>query len=317
MSEKAQTFSGAYYLTSLWDGICTISVNVYVLISGYFLVKSKFKIKKLLAIVLQVITYSLGFWLLFVVLGFRRFNYVELIKSAFPLLTYQYWFASAYVGLYILFPFVNKALCAMDKKQHKTLCIILFCLFTFYLPSRALVVNGYSIMWMVSLYIFGAYLRLYYQPQGTVTGKLILYYIVPTLLLPCTRFGIDFMGEILSIDVSIYSKFFYKNNSIFVCASSILFFIIFLNIKVSNHILQKIIRTVAPLTFGVYLVHNNPTIRDLLWQLIHPYTFINKSWFLGASCIIICVIFIVSAIIEYCRQIMCKICVFAINKLKE
>lgn len=297
-----KAFSSTYFLVSFWDGVCIISVNVYVLISGYFLIDSHFKSRKLLNLVIQVLTYSLGFYLLFVLLKLVPFNMQELIKAAFPLLTYQYWFASAYVGMYLFFPFLNIGLKAMNEKQHRTLCFILFCLFTLYLPSKALVVNGYSIMWMISLYVFGSYLKLYYKPSGKVSWKLIIFYIIPTVLLPCTRFGIDFVGTILSRDLTVYSKFFYKNNSVFVCVSAIAFIMIFLNIKINGYILQRIIRTVAPLTFGVYLVHNNPTLRDTLWNLLHPYTYMNEGWFFFAGSGIICAIFIVSALIEYCRR---------------
>lgn len=304
INSNANFPSGIYYLSSFWDAISIISVNIYIIISGYFLVESNFKISKLIYIIVQVFTYSFGFYLLGLGLGLVRFNVLDLVKSLLPLLTYQYWFASVYVGLYIIFPFLNKGIKAMDEKQHRILCIILFVMFDFYLPSKALGVNGYSIMWMMSLYIFAAYLRLYYKPTGRVTSKLMLLYCIPTILLPCTRFLIDFVGKLINRDLSGYSKFFYKNNSIFVCASSIALFVIFLNIKIKSIVIQKIIRLIAPLTFGVYLVHNNPTIRDALWSFIRPYRFMYETGFFLVGCAIVCVIFIISAVIEYCRRLI-------------
>lgn len=304
INTKVNIFSASYYISSIWDAICIISVNVYVLISGYFLIESSFKPSKLARIVIQVFTYSFVFYLIGVGVGLVPFNIRNLMKSLFPLLTYQYWFASAYVGLYILFPFLNKGIKAMNERQHRAFCILLFLMCTLYLPSKAMVVNGYSIMWMISLYIFAAYLRLYYKPVGKVNFRLILLYIIPTLLLPCTRVLIDCVGLVFSKDLTDYSKFFYKNNSVFVCISSIALFVIFLNISIKNNVLKKLIRFIAPLTFGVYLVHNNPTIRNALWNFIKPSRFLGAWWFLFVGCGIICAIFIISAVIEYCRSLI-------------
>lgn len=310
--DHVRLFSQAYFVSSVWDAVSMVSVNVYVLISGYFLVRSKFKGKKLFRLIVQVFTWSFGLYLLCVAFGLAPFSLSSLVKSAFPLLTYQYWFASAYVGLYILFPFLNYGIRAMNEKQHRILCILLIALFTLYLPSKALVVNGYSIMWMISLYVIGAYLSLYYHPTGKVTWKQILFYLVPTILLPCSRFAIDIAGKLLGKEAlaSTYSKFFYKNNSVFVCLSAVALFILFLNVRIQKPITQKIIRFAAPLTFGVYLVHNNPTLRETLWDLVRPYTFMNHWWFFFAGCGIILLIFTASALLEFCRKTV-------YNKLSE
>lgn len=299
---EAELFSGAYFVTSVWDGTSMVCVDVYVLISGYFLVTSRFKWQKLLRIIVQVFTYSFGFYILFVVLGQASFSFSGLLNACLPLLTGQYWFASVYVGMYILFPFVNKALQAMNEKQHRILCLVLFALFTLYLPSTALVVNGYGIAWMLALYVFGAYLRLYYKPAGKLNWKIIFFYFAPTILLPLSRFGIDFANQFLPLDLSAYSKFFYKNNSVFVCLSAVALLVVFLNVKIKSHFAARIIQAVAPMTFGVYLVHNNPTIRDWLWQTLHPTAYLNKPWFFLYGFGIILMLFVMSAAIEFVRS---------------
>ena len=46
----------------LWflKAMCIVTINVYVLISGYFLVEAKWKLSRLLTLWLQVMFYSLG-----------------------------------------------------------------------------------------------------------------------------------------------------------------------------------------------------------------------------------------------------------------
>ena len=129
-------------------------------------------------------------------------------------------------------------------------------------------------------------------------------YIIPTALLPLSRFAIDYLGGVISMDVSSYSKFFFKNNSILVLLSSVMLFVIFLNLKINSLVMKRIIHAFAPLTFGVYLIHNNPTIRDGLWNTLHPYIFMNKWYFLPVGFGIVVGIFVISAFIEWGRKIL-------------
>lgn len=302
VSENAVPFSGIWFLDSVWDGLAIVSVNVYVLISGYFLIQSEFKPQKLINIILQVFTYSFLFYVIFTAIGKNTFSIAGFIKACFPVLTNQYWFASAYVGLYILFPFLNKGLRVMTQKQHRNLVIVLVLLFTLYLPSKALGQNGYSIVWMVCLYVFAAYLRLYYKPKKKITGKMVLFYIIPSVLLPLSRICITVLSKVVSPAIANYGGWFYKNNSVLVLWASVALFVLFLNLEIKGERSSKWICTAGSLTFGIYLFHNNPTLRDYLWQTLRLPEFMVHWWFFFAGVGIIIAIFIVSAVVEFFRK---------------
>lgn len=298
----ATTLSSTWILASVWDSLAIISVNVYVLISGYFLIKSSFKMQKLIDIVLQVFTYSFGLYLIFLITGKNSFSISGFGTSIIPLLTNQYWFASAYAGLYILFPFINKALLTMTQKQHRNLCIILILMFTMYLPSTTLQQSGTSIVWVICLYVFGAYLRLYYVPKGALNWKNVVFYLVPAILLPLSKIGISIVAKIISPSLLVYNGWFYKYNSIFVVWAAVALFVVFLNIEIHSEKLSKFICLMGSLTFGVYLFHNNPSLRDHLWNALNLPSIMNNWWFFFAGVGIIVLIFIVSAIVEFIRQ---------------
>ncbi len=302
VSENAVPFSGVWVLASVWDALSIVSVNVYVLISGYFLIQSEFKAQKLINIILQVFTYSFLLYVILTAIGKNTFSVTGFIKACFPVLTNQYWFASAYVGLYILFPFLNKGLRAMTQKQHRNLNIVLVLLFTLYLPAKALGQNGYSIVWMVCLYVFGAYLRLYYQPKKKITGKMVLFYLVPSVLLPLSSICISVLSKFVSPTIANYSEWFYKNNSVLVLWASVALFLLFLNLEIKGERSAKWICTVGGLTFGVYLFHNNPTLRGMLWQALRLPEMMAHWWFFFAGVGIIVAIFTVSAAVEFCRK---------------
>ena len=298
----ATVLSGTWILATIWDGLAIISVDVYVLISGYFLIKSQFRMQKLIDIVLQVFSYSFIMYMILVIAGKNSFSVSGFVTAVLPILTNQYWFASAYVGLYILFPFLNKALLSINQKQHRNLCMILILMFTLYLPSTALQQSGTSIVWVICLYVFGAYIRLYYKPKGKLDWKMIAFYVVPATLLPLSKIFITVVAKYGVASLLKYNGWFYKYNSVFVVWAAIALFIVFLNIDIKGDKISRAVSSVGSLTFGVYLFHNNPSVRDHLWRALNLPSIMNNWWFFFAGVLIIFAIFVVSALVEYVRQ---------------
>ena len=89
-----------------------VGVNVFVLITGYYLITSKESIKldKVLKLVGQLVFYSVGIYLVFVLTGKFDFSIITLIKRCLPITFIQWWFASTYFVLYIFHPYINKLL---------------------------------------------------------------------------------------------------------------------------------------------------------------------------------------------------------------
>ena len=113
---------------------CIVAVNLYMLISGYFLCESSFKLSRLLRLLVQIWTYSAGIGLLSVALGLvpaEEFTTYYLLQLIFPVSMGHYWFMTAYVFLYLLLPLVSMAVKRMTKGQLQItmgLLLIAFCL---------------------------------------------------------------------------------------------------------------------------------------------------------------------------------------------
>lgn len=319
-------FSLMFGVTTVINAIAIIAVNVYILISGYVLAESTFKYKRLVDIVLQVFTISVGFYAIMLLFGQITFSVSGLVYAALPILTKQYWFVSVYVGLYVLMPFINKALHALTKKQHLSLCILLVLMFGLYLPSKMLGQTGYGIAWMVTMYTVGAYLRMHYKPGDKLRMKHIMMWLAPTVLLVASRYGIILFGKLISKDLSTFDKWFFKNNSLPVVWAAVAFFVIFLHIRVKKPAAEKIIGLAGPLTFGVYLIHNNPSLREWMWGLTNPVSFMNELYFIPLSLLIVSVVFVLCAAVEFIRRalyncllskIVYRICDIVIEKTKR
>lgn len=95
---------------------------------------------------------------------------------------------------------------------------------------------------------------------------------------------------------------------------SICFINIFNNLEINNSFLIKIISFFAPLTFGVYLIHNHLLIRNhivrkyFLWLLNY-----NSYKLISLEVIISFIIFLICSLIDYLRYILFKL--FRIREL--
>ena len=79
-----------------------------------------------LKFILEVLSYSLGIYIILTYLGYFEFSTVNLVKCLFPLSFKVYWFATVYLIIYILSPFINRLIKSLSKKEFCLLNIILF-----------------------------------------------------------------------------------------------------------------------------------------------------------------------------------------------
>jgi hypothetical protein len=145
-----------------------VSVNVYVLISGYFgacsdrntapqnFLKRPFNIWK------QVIFYSIALGIIAMLTGLQEFDIYRVFEYIFPIVTEHYWFATSYILLCLFMPFLNIGFNALDKKQSGYIIgvmLLLFSLAKTFIPMQLpWDKSGYDVLWFVVLYLTGAYI---------------------------------------------------------------------------------------------------------------------------------------------------------------
>lgn len=145
-------------LTRIFFELLSIgSVNVFVLISGWFGIR--FSWKSLTTFIFQCVFITWGMLLVMVCFGFVPLTLRNLDVNLFV----RSWFVQAYLGLYLLAPALN-LLIENNKKRHSQIVIGLFLLELFYdflSPSEPLFKAGYSTMHFVLLYMIARYVKLY------------------------------------------------------------------------------------------------------------------------------------------------------------
>ena len=165
------------YAAWLVEALCLVAVNVYVLISGYFGVDSLGSqtvgkkltfwevMRKPLKIWKQVFFYSMLFGCGAIVLGLQAFDPYRFFSYCFPIVTEHYWFATSYVFLCLMMPFLNAGISCLDQKELRYLLLgflLIFSVAKTVIPMQLPWDKyGYDSLWFVVLYLTGAYLRRY------------------------------------------------------------------------------------------------------------------------------------------------------------
>jgi len=110
--------------------IIVVHVNSYVLVSGYFQSKNKFKMSKLLKTVNMVWFYRIVLMIFMIVINIWHPTNIEIFRNSFPINLDFYWFFNVYALLYCISPFLNGYIEKSSKKDLKKLIIVLFLLFS-------------------------------------------------------------------------------------------------------------------------------------------------------------------------------------------
>ena len=276
-----------------------IGVDIFVLITGFFLVKSNgVKTNKVIRMWLQMFTWSVLIYAVFVLIGAETFNIREFIKNCLPVIYNKWWFASCYFMLYLLSPYINRLLNLINKREYISLLVLLG-VFWCVLPTVFVQpLESNNLLWCIYLYSVGGFIRLYDVKTGRKGTQLICY----SLLVWIAVFSVSFMlpytaGKVASLKC--FNNLF-ELQSLPTAAISILLFLGFKSLDIKEN---KTINTLASATFGIYLIHDNNYVRPFLWKTVFKNAAIaaNSNMILY-SVLETAAVYIVCAVLELIRM---------------
>lgn len=285
-------FSINFYYSNIIESFARFSVPLYTCIGSYFMVSKEANFKKLIKLWGQVVFYSVGLYFFLFLMGYIEFNLFQSIKSILPIIMNQYGFVTAYFILMILSPFLNKFILSLDRLELKKLVIILFVLFIVFGAGFpvGVITNSYIAL-LIIIYLFISYIKLYVSVKK-IHKKYILLYLFSV-------FGIFSLRMLLyKIGLGYSSDVFVSYNSTLIIIGTFSLFMFFRTIKIQS----KFINKVASLTFGVYLIHDNNYVRDILYtNILNTQQWFNSDKFLFITIVSIVSIYVICSFIEYCR----------------
>lgn len=287
----------SFLISHFFESLCIIAVNLYVMISGYFLSVSihPFKVKKLLHIILITV-----FWSWFIggsACVFLRANINDFIYNGiFPILSGRYWFVTNYVLIYFLSDYYNKVLQVLNKREHFLLILFLglFFIITPILWDPVGMKNGYSLYWFSYLYIVASFIRKYNTSFNIKRLSFIWLFI---LLLQVTM---AYLLDRLSVNSN---SVLLSYNSIFVFINTLCCFLLFKSFNITKG--KTLIQFFSPLTFGIYLIHINPATTSWIYKVVFPIKELADNSKFGIFLSLIgftILVFIISAFCEFFRN---------------
>ncbi len=259
--------------------------NTFALITGFFLFKYKFKMQKVIKIYLQAVFYAILVSIMAIILLGTR--YVRSIKYAiFPISLKISWFATAYIAIYMLIPFIKPILDKLTKINYLRLLIVLGIGITV-IPSIANIFVG-------GIETFGEVISLLYLVMiGGFISKFDFYIF--------KKKKYDIIG-ILVMLIVLNKVNYLTNNQIGSVAVAILLFDLFRKIYVKN---SKIITFFSSACLATLLLHDNKYFSELMWMnIFKTQDFYNAPVTNLLIHILVCIvcIFLISAIIDFIRR---------------
>lgn len=274
-----------------------VGVNIFIMISGYFLICEHFKLRKLIKLMFQMWFYSLAILILIFLFNFTNIDLKVILKSILPIGLVN-WFAFTYFVFYLIFPFENILLRNISQKEY-LLMLISGGILWFVFPTISNIFGSFSIIGIMGLfsylYAIGAYIRIYCKKTYRHVSKIAVY----TYLLYMLS---SILFDLLSLKYNFFiNKVFYfcDEKSIFLLIISISLLLYF---KDFNLKYNKYINYIGATTFGIYLMHDNNYVRHFLWQnIFQNYIYYNTNFLVLHAIISILMVFVFCSFIDFLR----------------
>lgn len=274
----------------------------FLALSTWFMVTQSFKAVRFLKIWLQVFFYSVVFTIIFVVMSGEILGSSQLLSVFFPIIGNSHGFASAYLALYLLLPFLSKIIKNMTQNQAKWAIVLLIYFqlvsqyfgslvgYAQYFPSEitlfvlCFLISFYLKRWspkcLNNIYFTGGVFLLCWM--GLV-GLYVIQYKMP---------NITIVNYVLDIN---------KNEfGIINIIAGYMFFFTFKNLKIRN---SKFVNWVAKSMFGVLLIHDHNFFRPIVWaNIVKVQNWANSTYFIVNFVCNMVFIFVVCVIIDKLRM---------------
>lgn len=252
-----EPLSGQYELLWFLEIAAYCACNCYALISGYVIVDSKFRYSNIIALWLRIAFYTVGITVLFAFFMPETVGADAWKMAIFPVMTKRYWYVTAYFCLFFFIPLINSAIDKMSQIQLKQLIVALVVMFsilqTLFRNDVFGTASGYSPLWLIALYIMGAYIKKYNAFETLGAPKALLGYVICITITWVVKWNIEAGSQTVLGEM--------KNGNILVSYMSptilgagICLFLFFKKIRIGRG-MQKVVKLFAPAAFSVYLIH--------------------------------------------------------------
>ena len=255
LKPKSQKFKVIWRL----ETFSYFGVNCFGLISGFVGYK-RYKFSNLIYLWILVFFYSV---LKTIIISFKiEIEKIKFFLSFFPILIRRQWYFNAYFSMYLFLPFLNQGISNINRKTYKKIVLFLIGFFSFYnligiifnKNNFHFLYRGFSPLWLIILYIIGAYFAKYIiNEKSNFNIKNYFFYIIIYIM---SSFFTSEIYFILLKEKKENNRLLINNLSPTILLQAISLIMIFSKLKINDKFIIKIISFFSPLTFSTLLIHD-------------------------------------------------------------
>lgn len=275
-----------------------IGINCFVLITGYFMCKSKITAKKFVKLLLVVMFYRVVIGGAFWITGYAPFTLKTFVIQMLPIISVGTGFTGAFLLFFLCIPFLNILIHNMSRRQHLLLLTLCFVIYIFFgtVPYFSVTMNYVS--WFIVLYFIASYIRLY---PCELFENIKLWGIATFTSVGVSAASVvacAWLGTKLNADMAF--TFVTDSNTFLAVCTGVSSFLFFKNLKLKNSV---VINTAAASCFGVLQIHaNSGTMRQWLWQdILDCVGVYGKAWMPLHAIGSVLIIYVICTGIDYLR----------------
>ena len=253
--------------------------NIFMLITGYYMIGSRVNYKKIVILLGELFFYS---WVIAAVLFGTHivpFSIKEAIRAAVPIWFGYNWYVCCYIIFCCFVPFLNKFLISIDQKTYLRLLLISLGIWSFAYTFKATTYLGtnFSIDHFAIIYLLGGYIKLYGIKIGRIKNWWKVFFLLLSLLiLSVVALGLG--GYLLKWDILIANAIYFSiTTSILDVMVATALFLAVVNMR---GFYSRIINIIASSVVGIYLIHHNPLLKQVFWDIVSPNVEYLNSLFL-------------------------------------
>ena len=289
---------------TLWGMWGKMGINIFILISGYFMCTSSLTIRRYCKIAFEWAFYHYVFYFIMLIAGYETLSFETIFHLVFSPFIYANGsgcFSSSFLIFYLFIPFLNTYISSIPRKQYKHFILLLLFAFTgmstFFMNTA---IFG-EVFWFIAVYFIGAYIRLY-PPKWSVnllqSIRLLSLSVIACYVSVCLAASLQYKYQIW-IPLTYFVVDANKLGSVLV---AVFLFTTFKNLNIGY---SKFINLVAKTTFGMLMIHaNSDAWRTFMWRdLLHVDSSASLSAFplLERSIVIVSGVFICCSLLDIIR----------------
>ncbi|MBO4979227.1 MAG: acyltransferase family protein [Clostridia bacterium] len=266
-----EPLSAQYKIAVFVQVLTYCSVNCYALISGFANVNAGFKFRRFVHLWLETV-FLITFLNIVTPLLSDGFTITRewWLNGFFPLAKRELWYLCAYFFMYPLMLLINHGLHATRQWQHIVVIVLLQMPTLFRLidgQDNYALSGGYSAMWLICLYVMGAYFRIYGAPRWAKW-----YVTLPVFFISC---GIAFLAKIVPEERLLAGQMesvsaWYENREMLISylspcmvVMSLMLLLFFMQLKINGKAVRRILSEFGRATWGVFVIH----VCSAVWYL--------------------------------------------------